>query len=141
MPLVQISLIRCLKRSRLIITIKFVFRDINSYTKGNPVIEPYRVYKGHSSIVSVEQHKSRYIVDTPLIPFGKLAAHQILRVDPQDVSWHSSNGHLFASVSDDKQLLMYVIFILSSFRGDMIELLVLLDGIPGTPTQPKLLKW
>jgi len=50
--------------------------DINSYTKGNPVIEPYRVYKGHSSIVS-------------------------------DVSWHSSNGHLFASVSDDKQLLIW----------------------------------
>ncbi|PLW19053.1 hypothetical protein PCANC_07746 [Puccinia coronata f. sp. avenae] len=50
--------------------------DINSYTKGNPVIEPYRVYKGHSSIVS-------------------------------DVSWHSSHGNLFASVSDDKQLLIW----------------------------------
>ncbi|KAI9600927.1 hypothetical protein H4Q26_000721 [Puccinia striiformis f. sp. tritici PST-130] len=50
--------------------------DINSYTKGNPVIEPYRVYKGHSAIVS-------------------------------DVSWHSSHGNLFASVSDDKQLLIW----------------------------------
>ncbi|POW16745.1 hypothetical protein PSHT_06674, partial [Puccinia striiformis] len=33
--------------------------DINSYTKGNPVIEPYRVYKGHSAIVSdVSWHSS-----------------------------------------------------------------------------------
>lgn len=27
---------------------------------------------------------------------------------PQDVDWHATNEHMFASVGDDKMLMMYV---------------------------------
>lgn len=50
--------------------------DIEAYTKGDPVLKPYRVYKGHSSVVS-------------------------------DVSWHYHKDSVFASVGDDKQLLIW----------------------------------
>ena len=49
--------------------------DIKAYSKANSVLEPLRIYRGHSSVV-------------------------------EDVAWHTESDDVFASVGDDKQLMM-----------------------------------
>ena len=49
--------------------------DIKAYSKSNSVLEPVRIYRGHSSVV-------------------------------EDIAWHTENDNVFASVGDDKQLMV-----------------------------------
>lgn len=51
------------------------FRDIKGYSKLNSVLEPVRIYRGHSSVV-------------------------------EDVAWHTDSDSIFASVGDDKMLML-----------------------------------
>ncbi|GAA5976653.1 hypothetical protein JCM11641_005652 [Rhodosporidiobolus odoratus] len=50
--------------------------DVRGYTKGNSVLDPVTVYKGHTSVV-------------------------------EDVAWHNYDENVFASVGDDRQLLLW----------------------------------
>ena len=52
-------------------------RDIKAYSKSNSVLEPLRIYRGHSSVV-------------------------------EDVAWHTDSDNIFASVGDDKMLMLCV---------------------------------
>ena len=52
-------------------------RDIKAYAKGNSVLEPLQIYRGHSSVV-------------------------------EDVAWQTESESVFASVGDDKMLLLWV---------------------------------
>lgn len=54
-----------------------VRRDIKGYSKSNSVLEPVRIYRGHSSVV-------------------------------EDVAWHTDSDNIFASVGDDKMLMLWV---------------------------------
>ena len=72
-----------------------VCRDINSYTKEKTTIEPTTVFRGHTSVVGVRRsiHRSANARSDHL---------------EQDVDWNSSQDYTFASVGDDKMLMMYV---------------------------------
>ncbi|KAK4699009.1 histone-binding protein RBBP4, partial [Phenoliferia sp. Uapishka_3] len=50
--------------------------DVNGYTKGDSVMEPLQIYKGHTAIV-------------------------------EDVAWHCLQENIFASVGDDRKLLLW----------------------------------
>lgn len=52
-------------------------RDIKGYTKNNSVLEPLRVYRGHTAVV-------------------------------EDIAWKPDTDNIFASVGDDRQLILYV---------------------------------
>ena len=72
-----------------------VCRDINSYTKEKTTIEPTTVFRGHTSVVGVRR-AIRCSVNARSDHLG------------QDVDWNSSQDYTFASVGDDKMLMMYV---------------------------------
>lgn len=69
-------------------------RDITSYTKGKKTIEPLGVYRGHSSIVGVGASISG------------VRAEVLTLMSTKDVSWHATKENIFASVGDDRQLMM-----------------------------------
>lgn len=58
-------------------------RDIKGYTKSNSVLEPLRVYRGHTAVV-------------------------------EDVAWKPDVDNVFASVGDDRQLILWVPVIVSA---------------------------
>jgi hypothetical protein len=55
-------------------------------------LEPLRLYRGHSAVVEVRSVNS--------------GRYSILSFIQQDVDWHASNENMFASVGDDKKLMM-----------------------------------
>jgi len=66
-------------------------RDINSYARSSVSIEPINVFRGHNSVVGVRLMCS---------------SHFRCSYNPQDVDWHSTQENLFASVGDDKMLML-----------------------------------
>lgn len=86
MPLVYIF-------SRYPIAASRVSRDVNSYTKTKNTIEPTAVFKGHTSVVGVSAQK--WLTVASLTVF-------------QDVDWHPMKENVFASVGDDKMLMLFV---------------------------------
>ena len=75
-------------------------RDINSYTKEKTTIEPTSVFRGHTSVVGVS---------LPLF-MHTLASFSLFT---QDVDWNSAQDYAFASVGDDKMLMLYVSLLIS----------------------------
>ena len=73
-----------------------VCRDINAYSKTKTTLEPISVYRGHTSVVGVS---------VPSYCVSKTDVDELLK---QDVDWHASKENVFASVGDDKQLMMCV---------------------------------
>lgn len=69
--------------------------DVNSYTKARNTIEPTAIYKGHTSVVGVSGPIDVFSASVDL--FAR-----------QDVDWNPTEGTVFASVGDDKLLLLYV---------------------------------
>lgn len=70
--------------------------DVNSYTKARNTLEPTTIYKGHTSVVGVS---------APASTFSRLVFIISLL---QDVDWHPTKENVFASVGDDKLLLLCV---------------------------------
>lgn len=68
-------------------------RDIKGYTKANSVLEPLRIYRGHTAVVGVRPSR-----------LPRFCA--LLTLGVQDVAWHYRQDSLFASVGDDRRLLM-----------------------------------
>lgn len=63
-------------------------------------MEPLQIYKGHTAIVEVRQ----------LIPTSPPArADRPPRRQKQDVAWHCLQENIFASVGDDRKLLLSVL--------------------------------
>jgi histone-binding protein RBBP4 len=76
--------------------------DVNQYKKSDNVLEPLKTYRGHTAVVEVRFREQRQAkarkraqADVPPPPPGA-----------QDVAWHASHESLFASVGDDKLLLL-----------------------------------
>lgn len=69
--------------------------DVNSYTKARNTLEPTTVYKGHTSVVGVSGPIN--VFDAGIDLFVR-----------QDVDWHPTKENVFASVGDDKLLLLCV---------------------------------
>lgn len=78
-------------------------RDINGYSKANSSLEPLAVYKGHTSIVEVRFTVSLFAGVPRRIREDADTSSAI----SQDVAWHNLDENIFASVGDDRQLLMY----------------------------------
>lgn len=62
---------------------KICYWDITAYSKENNSLEAVRTFNGHSAVVNVHLVSNR-----------------------QDVNWHPLHDRLFASVGDDKKLMM-----------------------------------
>ncbi|SCZ98844.1 BZ3500_MvSof-1268-A1-R1_Chr3-1g05658 [Microbotryum saponariae] len=74
--------------------------DVNGYTKGASTMEPLTVYRGHTAIVEVSHSSSRTCAIEQ--------SHRLnVFVRTQDVAWHCLQENIFASVGDDRQLLMW----------------------------------
>lgn len=69
-------------------------RDIQGYSKQDPSLPPLRLYTGHSAYVAVSIASS----------LGKHTSNI-----SQDVEWHPKNENMFGSVSDDGQIMMWVL--------------------------------
>ena len=69
-------------------------RDVNQYTKAQNTLEPLTVYEGHTSVVGVSKYCSLY----------SYSAEVVFKA----VDWHPMEESTFASVGDDKMLLMCV---------------------------------
>ena len=86
MPLVRIL-------SRYFCATSCFSRDVNAYTKTKNTIEPTTIFKGHTSVVGVSTHE--WLIVALLTAF-------------KDVDWHPMKENVFASVGDDKMLMLFV---------------------------------
>lgn len=68
-------------------------RDIQQYQKGSPNVSALRTYRGHTAVVEVGRTEV-------------LNVNHWLTPGLQDVDWHASNDWMFASVADDRKLMV-----------------------------------
>jgi histone-binding protein RBBP4 len=65
---------------------------VQGYSKSSSVLEPLAIYRSHTAVVEV-----RLTGDI---------GYRFLTVLIQDVAWHATNANVFASVGDDRMLML-----------------------------------